>query len=577
MSVDAARLHALREEANQALLDHRYDQVVRILEPVVDEIPSHAESLPAKIQLLLWLGIASYELRRMDHAERYLRDGLALAQGVEGSNRAAFYHELALVAFAANRLQDSANLARSAIRLALEESQISTWEGLIPQTSLDVRALAGPVIHLAMLLQPQDAVALLEALAALLDRSYQITLAAIVFNELGLAHLRSGNLLVGLGYLGRSIQWKARESNRDGIDSALATIDSLVGVQPELLTNDAVRMTLGPLSGLVRTGVGGYSLDELDWPWHLDAWPQAKSLHAEGSTLRQMRSLSEGLFAGMVVRGGLVTRGLAREHYLTFVADDPLRSLIGRVAGPPAGFVRRVSRAVAGGVLKPIVPLDLLSARIETGGRSVPLWNDIEINRDLQAAGSRMRLVVLGARSMALTYLLVRLEGEAASTGLDPRFLVGIVGPVTASPAGHFYDFRRELAVSVWGDPMANHFTYEDKVVLRVGLPLPRGAFGVGHELVHALAYHDPSWGSYHSLHWREAVVADILCFVQVPRRRTEIRSALGLAGTRMFVSLRPDTDRGPEAIDHVVDSMIERRTLEELGDGRVRRATVHS
>jgi len=195
--------------------------------------------------------------------------------------------------------------------------------------------------------------------------------------------------------------------------------------------------------------------------------PIAARLVLEEALKYQFSALADGLLADWLLKGGHFSNIYWWQHYLTKLGSS-------RTYFPDfndANFLAFRSRFINNTIMRrvPRITLtDLNDVQIRIYGKSVNLWQDLDINKQLVVLGSDYRLVLVDCRSLATNHLLLLL-GKEPTAQVEGGFIFGRVGTVSSCLVAPVFEFWNEVATSPYIPANAKGFTYDDenRIVIR--------------------------------------------------------------------------------------------------------------
>jgi hypothetical protein len=187
----------------------------------------------------------------------------------------------------------------------------------------------------------------------------------------------------------------------------------------------------------------------------------------ETSILIQTRAITDGLLAGILLRGEsfgaqswwyqFLSRQQLPSKYLPDLADGEFRS-----------YRKDFAQRIAKNQIKTIGLSSLLELQIRILGGYCSFSDEGRINRQLAQLGSSLRLIVVGSshyRTARMRSIFGRGANDKAS--LDGRFILGCIGPASVFGNTALYLFEREFAISPYMEARANGFADEGRIVVR--------------------------------------------------------------------------------------------------------------
>jgi hypothetical protein len=326
----------------------------------------------------------------------------------------------------------------------------------------------------------------------------------------------------------------------------------------------------------------------------------------EESLLRSYGTLSDRLIVSTLLAGAPLSESAASHLFDVAVAR---RSRLGDSAPPansPGAWLEELAIAAASGRCPPVGRGDLAGLRVETPEGDFHWSDHIAINRALMAAGSSIRLMTLASLDAVIDDAARVVGGDPVPRPVDTGFILGDVGPVTATPLAPLRDYCREYATSPALPEGEAGFVFDDIIVLRRGrmrlasndlAALDRGEWPDAwqsvftHECVHVRSFTQARRHSFLSAGWLPHVVSDVLrlCDVDGGADRPTIARALApnfenvlvwsddvtLEDWQVFldVDMRAFLRRWP--LDRITGMMVDSGLLTEA-DGRLHRTAEH-
>lgn len=312
----------------------------------------------------------------------------------------------------------------------------------------------------------------------------------------------------------------------------------------------------------------------------------------EKALTSQLARLSDGLLAWHLLNNRQLKASAWRLIYLSHLnrANPGVRSIHSIGDDELREFITSFAQDIAARKVKMISANQINDVEIRIYGAYVRLWEESLINKQLAKLGSAYRLVFIGASSTSLNSLITLLDADINLYPIDPRFIFGQVGPMTALPYAPLRDFGSEMALSHLLNPSAAGFNYDHKIVMRNSvLSMMGDGYEVGdndhlarptnwgsalvHESAHIFGSSGTSWINqcsgrrypYTSTFWLEDTKRDICRFAQIPRSVEELSSTFAWNFENWLVKHDkdlPDTFLGVDLKSH-----IERHSMKSVLD----------
>lgn len=268
-------------------------------------------------------------------------------------------------------------------------------------------------------------------------------------------------------------------------------------------------------------------------------------LALEFALTAQLEQVAEGLLAWQLLNDVEVTQ----QHWKQMHAAHRCASRLLRSGSEPPGLPTYAADFVQDVALRrrrPIAATDLPAISLRVLNGQVKLWNSSAINRQLSRLGSALRLFFVGASEASITSATATLRLSHTPLSVDPRFVLGPVGPVSSVPYAPLFDFLEEWALYPLIEPTAVGFVH--LIVLRrsvLGGVTPNGdgatvdsedgaastaelrmTHAFIHESVHVFSYENRRRKPYFSNGWLRASRSDLCRFALTPRTEDEFRRA---------------------------------------------------
>lgn len=201
------------------------------------------------------------------------------------------------------------------------------------------------------------------------------------------------------------------------------------------------------------------------------------------------------------------------------------------VACTPAAWLQHLAGEAARGRCRPIGHDDLDRLTVSTPEGDFH-WTDFPaVNTALADLGSALRLATMTGVDGVLAAAAALVDVPPAALPVDAGFLLGEVGPVTATPLAPLADFVSELAISPAMPADEAGYVFDNVVVLRGSAVRPADEQGwthaLVHELVHVLGYTNARRHSFALGCWLRHVTQDVLRLCRTGCDRATLAAAL--------------------------------------------------
>jgi len=287
----------------------------------------------------------------------------------------------------------------------------------------------------------------------------------------------------------------------------------------------------------------------------------------EAELIQQLCQVSESIVAGLILTNEPLP--VSTWEVLAKNSQSAALSSFQSSEAYNAEFGRRLAR----GSISPILIDEIHETRVDlpSSGR-VYLSDAHAINEALIGAGSDVRFVYLGqARSWA--HRAIGLAGlDHAAPSADPRFLVGRVGPCSATPFARLFHFTEDLVVSPFLLDDAPGFNHGTTIVIREavldGYSLDKRERLLDHILVHETGHVLGGSGlrpyGFAPVGWRLATLRDVERQVEGGATALEIRRALRWNFSHPGKMLDPDAVDGERKVSGIdLRAMLDEQDLE--------------
>jgi hypothetical protein len=246
----------------------------------------------------------------------------------------------------------------------------------------------------------------------------------------------------------------------------------------------------------------------------------------EESLVRSYGVISDRLVVSNLLAGIPPTEGTATQLFDAMNARHGFLKTEDPLPDSREAWLEQLAYAAAAGQCPPIGRDDLASLRISTPEGDFH-WSDFgAVNNALMEVNSSLRLMTFASLENIIDRATAIIGVTTATRPTDTGFILGEVGPVTATPLAPLLDFCREYAISPALPQNEVGFVFEKIIILRrSNMPLSDDDFAVIakgewpttwmgafiHESAHVYAFMNSRRYSFLRADWLRYAMSDIL------------------------------------------------------------------
>jgi hypothetical protein len=291
-------------------------------------------------------------------------------------------------------------------------------------------------------------------------------------------------------------------------------------VECALLLEDAALIQTAVAAAILASFYGGNAHIESSYA------RTSRRTALEESLVRSYGAISDRLVVSNLLAGIPPTEGTATQLFDAMTARHGFLKTEDPLPDSREAWLEKLAYAAAAGQCPPIGQDDLASLMISTPEGDFH-WSDFAaVNNALMEVNSSLRLMTFASLENIIDRAAAIVGVTTATRPTDTGFILGEVGPVTATPLAPLLDFCREYAISPALPQREVGFVFENIIVLRrSNMPLSDDDYAVIakgewpttwlgafiHESVHVRAFMNSRRYSFLRADWFRYVMSDVL------------------------------------------------------------------